>query len=272
MRQHAGTGLPGKILPYFLYGGSLLLSLGSWTARAEDFRVESSIYVGEATEPVSRSLTIFRAGVTYDHLLADHEITVFDPARRRFVLLDTKREIRADIKMEEIARFCEALRRRVLASKDEFLRFTAAPTLDVSFNDDEGTLTLADPLLKYTAWGEVAPRDRDWGAYQQFMDWYARLNAFTRPGTIPPFPRLELNAALREHNFIPTEVELNIPAQQWLGGEDLTVRSRHILRWRLLDVDKQVLNRTHECLGTFRQVEYTEFRQVRKLDAQANQN
>ena len=52
---------------------ALLLASGTFafkTACAEDFRVETRVYVGEAEAPSSTSLTLLRGGVVYNFLFA----------------------------------------------------------------------------------------------------------------------------------------------------------------------------------------------------------
>ena len=51
-------------------------------AMAEDFRVETDVFVGGEKEPVAQNVTLFSGGLVYDFpLIGPQEITVFDAAR-----------------------------------------------------------------------------------------------------------------------------------------------------------------------------------------------
>ncbi len=70
---------------------------------AEEFRIETDVFVNQAKEPAVQTLTIFSGGVVYDFLLTGvEEITVFDRDRNRLVLLDTKRKVKTELTLDRI--------------------------------------------------------------------------------------------------------------------------------------------------------------------------
>ena len=53
-----------------------------WAATAQEFRIETDVFVAGEKEPVGETLTIFTNGLVYDFLLTDdEEITLFDRAK-----------------------------------------------------------------------------------------------------------------------------------------------------------------------------------------------
>ena len=70
-------------------------------ARAEEFRIETRVYVGDEKEPVSETTTLFLDGVVYDFLAEPAQIAVFRKPGGgkpgRFILLDPEHGVRTEI-------------------------------------------------------------------------------------------------------------------------------------------------------------------------------
>lgn len=96
------------------------LCTASLTA-AQDFRVETDVFVGRKQEPVAEYLTLFYGNYIYDFLLTDaQEITVFDVARNRFILLDPSRQVKTELTTSQVDAFHQELRERGLGRQDPF--------------------------------------------------------------------------------------------------------------------------------------------------------
>lgn len=223
---------------------------------AQDFRIETSVYVDEEPEPISQTLTLFSGGVVYDFFLSDsHEITVFDPKRERLILLDTKRQLKTTLSTTSILDFIAQMRNRLTEEQKKFL---LAPSMQVTADDATGTITLDGERVRYRVQG-VAPKfPQAAESYRQFADWYARLNAM-RVGNLPPFARLQLNSALAEKSLIPIEIERNVVLKKTLSESEQTLRSRHSAVWSLSASDRSRIDAAGNYMAAFRPVTFTEF-------------
>ena len=90
--------LGARMLPALLAAAALAVFRagvlrGPPAARAESFRVDNKVFVNNEKEPRIQSTTIFHEGRVYDFLKSPGEITLFDSARHRFVLLDPARRV-----------------------------------------------------------------------------------------------------------------------------------------------------------------------------------
>ena len=240
---------------------SLVPRLASWLplaagvlipcqAAADDFRIESKIFVGKEIVASSENLTLFRGGQVYDFLTKPSETTVFDKPRGRVILLDPARKVRTEIKADRLVAFGEEL--KVWASKqsDPFLKFAADPRFEQSL-DAGGELLFTSPFISYRVSTVKANTESVANQYLEFSDSYARLNALTNPGSVPPLPRLAINAALFKTQVIPERVQMTMPARQRFGGKTTTLHSEHSIAWRLLESDLQRINEADESLVTF---------------------
>src|SRR5580704_1943010 len=87
-----------------------LASLISRPAAADDFRIETKVFVGKETEPASEDLALFRGEQVYDFLSKPREVTVFDKPRSRVILLDPARRVKTEVTMERLMAFSDELR------------------------------------------------------------------------------------------------------------------------------------------------------------------
>src|SRR5262245_9932777 len=81
-------------------------------AQAQDFRVYTRIFdarvleggKGKEAAPqlLGRSTSLFHAGKVYDYLDSGHQMTIFEPAHERFVIVDDPRRQMTMISFEEI--------------------------------------------------------------------------------------------------------------------------------------------------------------------------
>ncbi len=185
-------------------------ALGLCSAQAEDFHIESSIYSGKETKPISQNTTIFRAGIVFDYL-SDKTAAVFDKPRDRILLLDPKRKVKAEVKIEELKRFCDDLQEKAAKEGNAYVKFLANPQFDISLDDKTAELVFKSPYLTYRISTIKAESEEAALQYREFSDWYARLNAMTNH--MPPFARLAVNEELYRRGLVATQVQLNIPQQ-----------------------------------------------------------
>ena len=223
---------------------------------AQEFRVETEVFTGENIEPVSESLTIFSGDVVYDFLLGtSEEITVFDMNRGRMVLLNPQRQIKAEISTADLLEFCAAIKNRT-ASDHEASLF--APLFQQTFDEERSLLKLTSDRMTYAAKGIVPKQPGAAQRYQQFADWYARLNAL-KPGNLPPFGRIELNKSLAERNLIPVEIVRTLTFDRPIADKKLVARSQHAATWLISNTDRKRIETAGNHLSKFRKVSPKEY-------------
>jgi len=221
----------------------------------QEFRVETDVFVDDQKDPIVETLTIFADGVVYDFLLTGvEEITLFDPLRNRLVLMDTERHVKTELSLDSILTFAAEMKSQLTDAQRDFL-LGEKMTTSV---DDDGWIKLSNDRVTYRAEG-IEPKTREIAVeYQQFADWYARLNAMRR-GNLPPFARIQLNADLAGKGLIPKTIERTIVHKQGLKQHRQVLRSQHLINWRLSHTDRKLIDRAGTCLATFNTVPLREY-------------
>ncbi|MCA9268336.1 MAG: hypothetical protein KDA41_07685, partial [Planctomycetales bacterium] len=126
-------------------------------ADAEDFRIETKVFVGDAAEPLSSNLTLFHAGVVFDFLNdPTEEIAVFDPRQGHFTLIDIRRRIKTRIERDVLLEFIAEMKVRA-ANSSPLARASAEPKFTPDFDEFSRTLTLKGDIISYGASGERFP-------------------------------------------------------------------------------------------------------------------
>jgi len=241
-----------------------MLSLASTTALSQEFRVYTAVYDvsassqgrSEKPEPVARSLTLFHAGKVYDYIQAIGEVTIFEPAHRRFTILSTPRKLATTVDVDEINHILkiaeEAVTNRIteLRQKNESrfsvlqasLEFQLNPDFEETYTENVKQLTLRSPSLQYVIQcadpkSQEAISPENVTAYLRYADWVCRLNYVLRPGVLLPQPRLALNESLRRRNLLPTQVELKSDT-----GAQINLRAEHKIQWALTEQDRSFID------------------------------
>lgn len=227
---------------------------------AEDFRIETQVFLANETEPISENVTFFKSGVVYDFLSEPKQIAIFRMTEATesgtLILLDPKRKIRTDLTTEEILLYSRGLQDWATTHKDPLLKFSANPDFKESFDEREGSLSLTHERMRYRLLTQACSENTS-AQYKEFSDWYVRAAARMHQGALPPFPRLMVNAALARHQVIPREVHLEIPA--YSGHPALNVRSQHEVLLRLSQNDRQEIEKAQQYLADFKKVDFKEF-------------
>ena len=231
------------------------------SARAEEFRIETRVFSGDATEPASESVTLFQEDVVYDFLEDSPQVAIFRRPQGdtpgRFVLLDRDREIRTEITTDRISGVMKKLREWASNQDDTYLKFAADPRFDESFNESTGELVLESPLQTYRLTTTPIEKSSAQTQLQDFLNWYTQLNALVHGGP-PPFPRLAVNAALARHAAVPLEVQL------MNAGDKPTLRSEHLITWRISKQDRQRIDQAINDVAKYKEVTNEEFHKAEK--------
>ncbi len=236
----------------------VVVTCATVVADAEDFCIQSRVNVGK---DVIESSTIFYAGRVYDFLSEPAEVTIFDPPGKKFVVLNPVSMVKTEIDLPQIDAFALYIKNKSLERPVPLLAFLAEPKFDETYDDGSGNLTLKSEWMDYEV-KTVKPRsDEAASIYVDYSNWQTKLNTLMRPGSLPPFARLELNKALDHHHRLPTEVQLI----RYAGGPTkraVTIRAEHRLQWRLLESDIKRIDETATNLVTARPVGLTEYRSI----------
>lgn len=232
-------------------------------AWAEDFRIETKVFVDNDKAPVSQTVTLFRAGVVYDYLADPPRVAVFDKPHGRFVLLDVVHKHKTEIDAEQVMNFCDELRNLAVSGPNAYLKFMGNPQFEPALDEHSGKLTMASEFVTYKV--QTTPAKNAEVAHQirEFSDWYMRLNAMTQRGSRPPFPRLAVNEELDRRELVATHVQMTLAEQGRATKQPLVMRSEHAVAWRLLPRDLDRISETGNQLANFRSVSFNEFMQPR---------
>lgn len=175
-------------------------------------------------ELVATSLTVFHAGKVFDYLPSVGEVTVFEPAHKRFIIFNGKRMIATTVSFEQIQQLLDAARdettsyvRRLEERGDADarsvvgpLKFQLRPQFREEFIAASKHLKLDSPQYAYQVDCGTAQVPEAAEEYLQFADWSARLNYVLHPRNQFPGPRLELNNSLKRRELIPLRVQVNV--------------------------------------------------------------
>ena len=207
----------------------------------------------------------------YDYRSNPPQVTIFDPPRARFILLDPQRKLRSEKSTDDIEKFVQRLQIWAANHPDPFLQFQARPVFDETTDTASDELVFSSEWTTYRIKAERAASDETFRQYAAFSDWYARLNVLTG-STVLPFPRLRVNESLAEKQLVPREVRLKIVNSGKLpaGKAQMQLRTRHHVVWALSAADQKRLEQTAEDLATFRQVSFEDYRKA-EFDQTAEQ-
>jgi hypothetical protein len=236
----------------------VLLTLGCTASlHADEFRIESRVFQGKDEQPQSESTTIFANGRIYDFLNSPRELTIYDPAHDRIVVMDLERNRKTELRTEQLTRFREELQLRAEKTTDAGMRFLLQPKFDKQVGSTAAERVFQSEYITYQV-ETFTPRSATIvEQYRQFSDLSATLNAMLNRGW-PPFARLQVNAALAEEKLIPTKVNLLFPSKSLLGQRK-HFRSEHELHTRVTDSDQQKIAQAEEHLNRTLLVSLREF-------------
>lgn len=248
--------------------GTTLLALLVSAASAQEFSVYTGVFDASpgagatSRTPLVRSLSLFHAGNAYDYVenAQDGEVIIFEPAAERFRILNPGRSIWTTVHFDQLThklklarqvteRHLDVARTREPAAPEVAeIAFALNPSFQERFEGDQHRLTLTAPLVSYRATcakpdgGEPSAEVVE--AYLRYADAIARLNYVLHPHALGPESRLALNAALRQRQLLPVQVEL----QSSIGGPR-RLRADHKYRWTLEARDRSLIHEWETLLS-----------------------
>lgn len=228
--------------------------------RGEDFRIQTKVFKEEEKEPVSQNTTIFRAGQVFDFLSEPAEITIFDRPRGdrlgQFVLLDPQRQLQTEVPLALVQETMQKISGWAAGRDDTMLNFLARPQFTEKTND-KGVCTFTSPYLTYQVKATPAPTADVFQQYDEFSDWFVRLNTMLSVRSRPPYgmARLAVNVSLRARKEIPSEVTLVVSSGR-LIKKQVTYRSEHQFTTLLPQSDLARIDKSGTYRATFKKVSF----------------
>ena len=231
---------------------------------AQEFRIETDLYLGESSKPVGHNVTLFDNGMVYDFQVGVDapdeiiEISIFDRTKQQFVLLDLKRKVRLELERSQLIQMLEGLRNEMM-QQDE-TRYLA----DVEFEEEHDLstdeVTLTTDSIRYKILG-TQPRDTMvLPVYHDFLDHYTMLAA-SDPRRFPPFARLKCNSIIKKYGWLPTRIEF-----LFSGGpktnRQLEARTEHTNQFQLSKRDRDRIETARRNWTSFQRVSLREYRQL----------
>lgn len=243
----------------------LLCGLGA-RATAEEIilRVESAVFVDDDETPAATSLTLFHNGITWDFLDSsddgEGDVILHDPARERVVVLDSRLNIKTEIRTIRLERLNVSLATWARQSNDPLIKWAGAGDFGDAIIADGDHIELSGPRVRYTVDFNRSASDAAVAAYRRFADTAILLKALMQPGGIPPFPRLAINRHVEVAGGIPVEVTLRItPKLSLMPGSSNTLRSVHKVHPQLIDSDHSRIDAAGARLTVAEAVDLEEF-------------
>jgi hypothetical protein len=249
-------------------------------APAQDFRVYTRIFdarvpEGEkgkeaAPQLLGRSTSLFHAGKVYDYLDSGHQMTIFEPAHERFVIVDDPRRQMTTITFEEIENLLyqagKSAEKKIadLYAEDapaarkqaDLLKFYIAPRFKEKYDSSKRVLKMTSAFLSYEVKCETYDSPESIQAYLNYADWAQRLNYLVNTRAMPPGPRRTVNEALRRREVLPVIVTLHTTHR-----DGLHLRADHQFNWVLDSTDRKMITHWEKLMtaGDLKEVPFTQF-------------
>lgn len=260
------------------FGVALLLGPGWFSATvapAQDFTISTNVHdvSGKEAKELMHGVTLFHAGKTYDFLQDLGELIVFDPARGKFTLVNTRQRRAAEAHLDEIRQMLKMARQtlnddvRMLQGSNKPGAQTTIDQILFQFNpqfeerlsqiNGQPRLDLSSHLFEYHVQCAPPPTPQHGDANLNYADWICRLNYVLHPSSILPEQRIVLNASLRKSGLIPVEV-LFVDVTH-----GVRLRAQHRIFWELNDHDRELL-RQWDALLVDRSVKRVSFQEYQR--------
>ena len=268
-----------------------LLLLATSALQAEEFRIETRLYSG-AKEPFAATTTLFHRNNVYDYLepVAGEpskeaaplsEVTIFQPAQRRFLVVSGSGKVFTIVGCDEIDAELEkvrpAMRSRARQLENQgdarsqkqgrYFAFLADPEFTVRSVDATGVLLFSSEFLTYRVVTTDARRRAVMDQIHEFNNWQAKLNHLLH-GALPPDPRLAVNTTLADRSRIAKEIFLTLETAE----QPVQIHAVHRFEPGLRGADLQRIKATQQQQQQSASVSFAEYlRQKAKTDQAANQ-
>jgi len=232
-------------------------------AGAQQFKIESQIYINGEDQPSSSNVTMFSDGLVFDFQTKgtqSHEVTILQPKQHQMILLDRLRRMKLVLDDVQLIKMADALRRDT--SQDEVAGFLVNERFEETVEFDNGAATLKSPTITYTVRGSRPADLKVFPIYSNFIEAFTRLQV-SDPHAFSPFPRMRLNETIRKLGWIPLEVNVTFQSNP-LMKQGLTATSKHTFLSQLSAADQAKIAELKAEWLNFESVDLYEFRRLKK--------
>ena len=232
------------------------------TTTAQEFRVETDVFIDNGRQPVAQHLTLFTGNLVYDFAMtrAD-EVTMLDTQRGRVVLMDLTKKTKTEVSTQTLLDFTAKIKQIALEKGNGVVSLEFQTQFDVAAK----TIELTSDHVTYTASAIEAQQPEAVERYREFADWYARLNA-VRPGNLPPFGRLRLNRELADRQWLPQSITRTLVVDKLVRRRQ-QASSKHLINWQLTNRDRRRIQDVAGLQAAFRSVPLETYLQLPKVAA-----
>lgn len=243
---------------------ALLASLFGAAVQAEDFRLHTKVYQEDEPEPVSQNTTLFRGGLVYDFLGDPLEVTIFDRPHGdrpgRFILLDSRRQIQTEVALADVQQFMQRVSGWAAGHDDALYNSLVRPEFKQERLKDDDGWQFTGTWMTYEVKCAPAPSETMFQQYDEFSDWFVRLNTMLTIRTRPPFglARMAVNTSLRTRKEIPEEVTLTVTTNRLLRKQ-VTYRTEHQLTTLFPSSELAMISDVEKYRVKFKQVTLEEY-------------
>jgi len=230
---------------------------------AQQFKIESQIYINGEDQPSSSNVTMFSDGLVYDLQTKgtqSHEVTILQPKQHQTILLDRLRRMKLVLDDVQLIKMADALRRDT--AQDKSAGFLVNERFEETISFDNAAATLKSPTIAYTVRGSRPADLKVFPIYSNFIEAFTRLQV-SDPHAFSPFPRMRLNETIRKLGWIPTDVTVTFQSNP-LMKQGLTATSKHIFISELSSADVAKIAELKADWLNFESVDLYEFRHLKK--------
>ena len=244
-----------------------LFPLLASTATAQEIRIYTRVYDTSPSSAdsagkqriIARSLALFHGGKVDDYIDTVGGVTIFEPAERRFTILNESRMLVTTVSFDEIrnllkiadnetANYIAELQdsgdsKSVQAA--EALQFQRNPRFQVDYRADEMLLLLESPTLSYRVKCAQPPSPEVVAPCIRYADWMARLNFVLHPGAFLPEARTMVDQELLNRGLIPIEVE-----RRTEFDPPIQLLAQHRIHWNLDSRDRSSIHHWKTLLAS----------------------
>ena len=246
------------------FAGLLVLSLSISFATAQEFKIESHVYLNESTRPVSEKITLFSGQMVYDFQMNSDpqpkptEIFIWNGRERKINLLDPVRKVRLELLDVRLMKILETVKDQTV--KDDRTKFLVEDKFTEEAEWSTNWVDFKSPLIEYRYHGKQPDNASHLSSYLNYLDFSTHLVA-TDPHKVPPFSKMYLNRSIRKLGWIPDEIRVNIKPNA-LFRDGLNAKSKHVLIPQLSTLDRQRITVAKQQWLRFKPVNLSEYRQL----------
>ena len=266
MTLKTGSNVIAVLSPVFGLITILTITALARQSLANDFRIETEVYVGSEQKPVSQNLTLFSNGLVYDFQMSNEakpkplEIVIYNTQDKSFVLIDIQRGIRMELQQVQVIQMVEGLRQQT--SQNELTKFLVEDNFEEEADISARCVSLRNSHIEYQFKGAKPPDISVLPGYFEFLDQYTRLNA-SDPTKLPPFPRLRLNQTIKKYGWIATEVRATLHPNG-LFHSKIRLKSAHTMVLSLSDTDRERIKEAKTKWMNSKAVDLATYRGLKK--------